>query len=240
MVCGEEDAEKVDEPLLAPRSFVRQMDCPWTVDSEVVAAPQVVTGSIGEVLRDGPAGSRQLLSCAMPPCDMEVQVSESCADGQPVRLKGPQGEMIFIRNPPPRVPGKPLRLQVSPLADFRIEVPPGKLPGDEIKFNKADGTEVCVRVPKGHMPGEIFDVLPPAMMVAVPSNASPGDLLVFPAPPELLVATPPKACTAAAGGAAARAATWCRARVPEVAVPEEYIAARIPKASRFGEAIFSI
>jgi len=110
------------------------------------------------------------------------------------------------------------KIRLAPQPEFKIEVPPGTYGGADLKFDRDDGTNLAVTVPKGMRPGDVFEVMPPALMVHVPKAARPGDLVVFPG----------GAAGAAMAGIPATAAPLWRAKVPKGLVGEEYFAVRIP------------
>jgi hypothetical protein len=65
-----------------------------------------------------------------------------------------------------------------------LVVPEGKWPGDTITFEGPDGKEAKATVPKGLQPGDVFEIMPPVVMVQVPHDVLPGDEVIFSIPAE--------------------------------------------------------
>merc|ERR1712050_514813 len=72
-------------------------------------------------------------------------------------------------------------LRVTPPPDLRITVPPGLKAGQTMLFETpgTGGDRIAVKIPAGKSPGETFEVVPPAVMVCVPKDGKPGDVVVF-------------------------------------------------------------
>jgi len=51
-----------------------------------------------------------------------------------------------------------------------------------MQFEGFDGEILEATVPEGKQPGDVFDVMPTIIMVQVPDDARPGDVLVFATP----------------------------------------------------------
>jgi hypothetical protein len=155
---------------------------------------------------------------ATPPIELTATLPPDYQPGskKPVQLMGPHGVIEVV--PPDAVrPGQIMHYRLAPPHEFRMEVPnDGAKPGTEARFIRPDGVEISVPVPPNLKPGELFEVLPPALMVRVPQGCSSGDAVVF---RRTVSATEPN-------GAALT--EWCRAVVPKDACPGQYFAARIP------------
>jgi len=150
-----------------------------------------------------------------PPLMFEVAVPEGASPGESVKAMGPNGPMT-VQLPSEAKPGGSLRFAIKAKPRYLVEVPPKAGPGWTIKFRPGEGAEVAVLVPPGHRPGDTFEVTPPALMVEVPENAQPGDLVKF-------------NHAVRADGNTKEGFTECfRAAVPQGMRPKQYFVALIP------------
>lgn len=116
------------------------------------------------------------------PLSMTFKVPPNCRAGQPVRLQGPHG-MLTYPLPQGYQPGDTCTFVLGPKNCMQpLVVPEGKWPGDTITFEGADGKQATAKVPQGLQPGDVFEIMPPVVMVQVPQDALPGDELTFPVP----------------------------------------------------------
>jgi hypothetical protein len=166
-----------------------------------------------------PAGGRsgnEIETVATPPIELTAKVPEKHEEGEKVKIAGPHGP-IEVAPPKDSKPGDEFVYRLVPLYEFRVEVPAGAKPGLEIEVKRRDGVRVSISVPPGLKPGDIFEVLPPALIVKVPDGAKGGDYVVY--------------HPVAAPGAQMdpqMAQLWIRTVVPEGAEPGQYFAARLP------------
>lgn len=165
----------------------------------------------------GDAQGAGIETVAAPPFEISAQVPESHEEGGSVALQGPHGP-IQVALGPDMKPGSSFRFRCVPRAEFRIEVPPGAQPekGLQIGVRRKDGIQVAIDVPPHLKPGDLFEVLPPALMVRVPDGAEAGDFVVF------------RPATAPGVNVNKQATSWLRAQVPEAAEPGVYFAVRMP------------
>merc|ERR1719210_3044057 len=140
--------------------------------------------------------------------EFTTKLSDDWEPGKPVRFQGPHSP-IEVDAPKDAKPGMTLRYRLAPHYEFRAEVPPDVKAGEEALFIRPDGVTIAVRVPDNLKAGDIFEILPPALMVRVPEGVSPGDAVVF-------------RHEFPGGG------EWLRTKVPPVLTPGKYFAARIP------------
>lgn len=153
-----------DHSLLASQDFIEELHGSCSVTAE----------PLGPVA--GP--EHGILAKATPPTEVVVVVPKDHSPGQLLRGQGPFGE-VQLPPPPGCQPGDSLRFRLAPPILFKITVPPWARGGYEARFQLDAGDEVSVKVPLGLQPGDVFEVLPPAMMVQVPASASTGDQIVF-------------------------------------------------------------
>ncbi|OLQ15478.1 Protein decapping 5 [Symbiodinium microadriaticum] len=126
----------------------------------------------------------------------------------------PQRFMTAVKKLAPKVIGDSVSSAISRM--FKITVPPWARGGYEARFQLDAGDEVSVKVPVGLQPGDVFEVLPPAMMVQVPASASTGDQIVF---------------QGEAKGPGCPAG-WYRIRLQEDHTPGSVLSVRIPPPSK--------
>lgn len=153
---------------------------------------------------------------AAPPFEIMATVPEEHKEGEPVPIAGPHGP-IKVNPPTDSKPGTSFKFRCVPRPEFRVEVPPDARPdrGLQIGLKRSDGVQVAINIPPHLKPGDIFEVMPPALMVRVPEGAQVGDYVVF-------------RPVAAPGIKANAKISWLRAPVPEGAQPGVYFAVRVP------------
>eukprot|EP00418_Pyrodinium_bahamense_P086322 CAMPEP_0179055854 /NCGR_PEP_ID=MMETSP0796-20121207/23514_1 /TAXON_ID=73915 /ORGANISM="Pyrodinium bahamense, Strain pbaha01" /LENGTH=232 /DNA_ID=CAMNT_0020752517 /DNA_START=33 /DNA_END=731 /DNA_ORIENTATION=- len=192
---GDESEDETCDPLMVDESFVRHLrPDPFVVEAERV---------------DGPGDSCTALQArAIPPTTLRLELPADHRPGQPLLVPTEHGPLRVVP-PDGAAPGTSLDFPLKPTPEFEVQVPPGFTPGRTLTFATADGVEICCDVPEGSQPGDIFDVLPPALMVLVPVGAAPGDKVVF--------------CNTSAGEH-----KWCRAQIPRELKLGMFFAARLP------------
>jgi len=151
-------------PTVASQNFVQDLGgSQCTVDAERVQG----------------RGDGDHETLAMPPCEVAVELPRSVVPGEHVSLPGPHGRRLELEAPPGARPGEALRLRLAPGPELRVKVPLGRGPGSRLRLPRPQGGEVVAVVPEGLQPGDVFETLPPMLMVAAPEACRPGDLVVF-------------------------------------------------------------
>jgi hypothetical protein len=118
------------------------------------------------------------------PLSLQFLVPPKCRAGQPVRLQGPHGVLTYPL-PQGYQPGDICTYVLGPKSCMEpLVVPEGKWPGDTITFEGADGKQATAKVPQGLQPGDVFEIMPPVIMVRVPDDVQPGAEVTFPVPAE--------------------------------------------------------
>jgi len=158
----------------------------------------------------GEAASTTLRALATWPCEFTATLSENFEAGATFTIQGPLGP-IKVQPPTDAKPGMSLRYRLAPKPDLRVQVPPGGKPGSVVTFQRASGIHTIVKVPDGHWAGDLFDVVPPALMVLVPQGAQKGDFVTFHTP---AISNQP--------------VEWFRAQVPAGVPPGKFLTARLP------------
>lgn len=148
---------------------------------------------------------------ACPPTELTVKVPEDFVQGKSIKTKGPFGE-VSLKPPPGVKPGESICFRLSPPCQFRVTVPPWAKGGYQARFHLEDGEEVSVKVPEGLRGGDTFEVLPPAMMVKLPTGVEPNDRVIF--------WSPSKGSRCPEG--------WYRFRMPQGFPPGAVVSVRIP------------
>ena len=148
---------------------------------------------------------------ACPPSELKVTVPEDFVQGKSIKTTGPFGE-VALKPPPGIQPGESICFRLSPPCQFRVTVPPWAKGGYQARFHLEDGEEVSVKVPEGLRGGDTFEVLPPAMMVKLPTGLEPNDRVIF--------WSPSKGSRCPEG--------WYRFRMPQGFPPGAVVSVRIP------------
>eukprot|EP00930_Biecheleria_cincta_P043249 TRINITY_DN29714_c0_g1_i1.p1 TRINITY_DN29714_c0_g1~~TRINITY_DN29714_c0_g1_i1.p1 ORF type:complete len:214 (+),score=25.87 TRINITY_DN29714_c0_g1_i1:77-718(+) len=159
-----------------------------------------------------------MVTQATPAVELKVAVPEG-HQGEKIFARGPLGP-VALRPPPGAAPGELLVFRLAPPAQFRVRVPPWAKPGFEARLKLRSGDEVSVTVPENSQPGDIFEALPPALMVLVPEGVLPGDSLVF------------RSCASQSFED-----PWYRIRLPQGHQPGSYVSARLPPPSSSGYSV---
>lgn len=117
------------------------------------------------------------------PQDLMFTVPTNCRAGQPVCVQGPHGPLT-IPLPQGYEQGEQCSYRFGPSALHRIgvSVPAGHKCGDVVKFEGPDGETLEAVVPAGKEVGDVFEVMPPVMMIQVPPGTQSGDKVAFSAP----------------------------------------------------------
>jgi len=191
------DCEGIGAPLLGHNKLQQHLFREGVVDAEIVPGP---TRDLGD-----------FEACAMPPCEIEVELPKSYTPGQGIPVKGPDG-YLAVWPPADAEPGSVLSLRLSPRPEMRSRCSPKamNLPGSKVKFAREDGVEVSVVLPHGApWSGDALDMSSPLFFVRVPRGAGPGDFVNF--------------CRREARGKG----IWCRAQVPQGLLSEDLFAVRL-------------
>jgi len=195
------------ETLLGYEADVQYLDCPGTLDAELVAGPRDASASQAAAQRGVP---REFLVCSMLPYQTEAFLSPTWRPRESVQIDCPLGK-VFALPPEGSTPGQAAIIRFVPQPDFCVRVPAGKKIGDEVRIINEDGAEVVATVPPGYFPGDYFDVYAPSVMVGIPEQAHAGDYVVF-----------------QVRGAGEDLRPWYRARLPANLLPGGVMPARIP------------
>lgn len=198
-----DEQQNLEDSLLAGENFIEDLGSSCAADAEVLGV------TVGP--QHGTATQ------ATPAVELKITVPEG-HQGEKIFAKGPLGP-VALRPPPGAAPGELLVFRLAPPAQFRVRVPPWAKPGFEARLKLKSGEDVSVTVPENSRPGDIFEALPPALMVLVPEGALPGDSLVFRSCASQTFEDP-----------------WYRIRLPQGHQPGSYVSARLPPPSSSGYA----
>merc|ERR1712224_98772 len=94
-------------------------------------------------------------------------------------IAGPHGPFL-IEVPKDAKPGQESTYRLGP-DSHSVIVPEGAEPGSVVNC-EVDGRMIQAKVPEGKAPGDSFEVVPPAVVVLIPKEATPNDILEFPSP----------------------------------------------------------
>lgn len=193
---SDSDCEGIGSPLLGHNKLQQHLFREGVVEAEIVPGP--------------PREHGDFETCAMPPCEIEVELPQSYTPGQGIPVKGPDGYMA-VWPPADAEPGSVMSLRLSPRPEMRSRCTPKvNVPGSKVKFAREDGVEVSVVLPHdSSWSGVSLDVSSPVFFVRVPRGAGPGDFVNF--------------CRREARGQG----IWCRARVPQGFESEDMFAVRL-------------
>lgn len=114
------------------------------------------------------------------PQDLHFTVPTTLVEGQTsVCIEGPHGP-IMVKLPEDAKPGEQRTWRLGP-AGKQVVVPEGLHSGSVIDCD-VEGVIIQATIPDDKAPGDFFEVLPPSLVVMIPSGSLPGDILEFPGP----------------------------------------------------------
>lgn len=121
--------------------------------------------------------ARVLSALVAAPQELVFTVPANLAEQQfEVCVEGPHGP-LNVKLPQDAVPGEQRTWRLGPPGQ-QVVVPEGAVEGSVFDC-EVDGTLVHATVPAGKAPGDVFEALPPALVVMIPPSARKGDILEF-------------------------------------------------------------